>query len=103
MAEKIICNAEDLVAIADAVRTSTGSTATYNVPELRTAAVNAIGNGGIAIDNTLTVSGKAADAKATGDRLTALSEEMVKSINGIKPDANGNITLPIYNGEGEVV
>ena len=33
------------------------------------------------------------------DGISTLSEEIVKSINGIKPDANGNITLPIYNGE----
>ncbi|MBQ1182314.1 MAG: SGNH/GDSL hydrolase family protein [Phascolarctobacterium sp.] len=79
MANKIICNAEDLTAIADAVRASNGSTNTYNVPELSAAAVNAIGNGaGVSIDDTLTVSGKAADAKATGDRIAELSEEIAE-------------------------
>lgn len=34
------------------------------------------GGGNITIDDTLTKAGAAADAKATGDRLTALSEEM---------------------------
>lgn len=43
MSEKIICNAQDLVAIADAVRASTGSTETYNVSELSEAAVDLIG------------------------------------------------------------
>ena len=45
MNEQIICNKEDLVAIADAVRASNGSTETYNVPELSVAAVEAIGSG----------------------------------------------------------
>lgn len=59
--------------------------------------------GAVILDTSLTKSGAAADAKTVGDKFTALTEEMVKSINGIKPDENGNITLPIYNGEGEVV
>lgn len=67
MTEKIICDAEDLTAIADAVRASTGSTETYNVSRLSEAAVNAIGSGGVEIDDTLTVAGAAADAKTTGD------------------------------------
>ena len=46
MTNKIICNAEDLTAIADAVRASNGSTETFNVPELSAAAVNAIGTSG---------------------------------------------------------
>lgn len=41
--------------------------------------------------------------KQAREKVAALTEEMVKSINGLKPDANGNIMLPIYNGEGEVV
>ena len=43
MQEQIICNKEDLVAIADAVRENIGSTKSYNVPELSVAAVEAIG------------------------------------------------------------
>lgn len=42
MIEKIICDADDLVAIADAVRASTGETDLYTVPELSIAAVNVI-------------------------------------------------------------
>ena len=39
--------------------------------------------GSVVVDTTLTQAGKAADAKATGDRLTALTEEMAKlSANG---------------------
>lgn len=82
MTEKIICDAEDLTAIADAVRASTGSTETYNVSELSEAAVNAIGSGGVEIDDTLTVAGAAADSKATGDAITALSEEIAKLPQG---------------------
>lgn len=45
MQEQIICNKEDLVAIADAVRENTGSTKSYNVPELSIAAVGQLKNG----------------------------------------------------------
>lgn len=95
MINKIVCNAEDLIAIADAVRASNGSTNTYNVPELSAAAVNAIGTGGagVSIDDTLTVSGAAADAKVVGDRVAALAEEMAKSVNGFSPDKNGAVTI----------
>lgn len=40
------------------------------------------GGGNITIDDTLTKAGAAADAKATGDRLTALSEEIVELKEG---------------------
>lgn len=43
------------------------------------------GTGSVEVDTTLTQSGKAADAKATGDRLTALSEE----IEGLKENGGG--------------
>ena len=46
MTNKVVCNAEDLTAIADAIRASSGSTETFNVPELSAAAVNAIGTSG---------------------------------------------------------
>lgn len=38
MSEYVIANKEDLTAIADAVRSATGSTSTYSVPELSLAA-----------------------------------------------------------------
>ena len=38
------------------------------------------GTGSVVVDTTLTKAGKAADAKATGDRLTALSEEIAAQI-----------------------
>ena len=44
--ELVIVDKEDLTAIADAVRESTGSTEEFNVSELRTAAVVALSAGG---------------------------------------------------------
>ena len=44
MNEQVICDKSDLTAIADAIRASTGSSGTYNVPELSVAAVEAIGS-----------------------------------------------------------
>ena len=46
MSEFVLADKEDLTAIADAVRTSTGSTDTYNVSELSAAAVSTIEAGG---------------------------------------------------------
>jgi hypothetical protein len=96
MINKIVCNAEDLTAIADAVRASNGSTNTYNVPELSAAAVNAIGAGGsgVNIDDTLTIAGAAADAKVTGDKFKALTEEIAKL-----PTGGGNADWNASEGE----
>lgn len=46
MSEYVLADKEDLTAIADAVRTSTGSTDTYSVSELSAAAVSTIEAGG---------------------------------------------------------
>lgn len=43
--EKIICDKEDLVAIADRIRQVTGEAKNFNVPELRAAAISHIGRG----------------------------------------------------------
>lgn len=42
---KVICEKEDLVAIADATRQATGSTETYDVPSLRKAVINTFAQG----------------------------------------------------------
>ncbi len=58
--------------------------------------------GGAVVDETLTKSGYAADAKKTGDALNSLNEDMankqpkgnyVKTINGVAPDAAGDIAV----------
>ena len=54
------------------------------------------GGGGVSIDTTLTQSGKAADAKVTGDGLKAC----VKTVNGTAPDANGNVSIATGGGGG---
>lgn len=59
------------------------------------------GTGSVEVDTTLTKAGKAADAKATGDRLTALSEEIVEikeAINGFEPDDGiGEVHGPVVS------
>ena len=77
--------------------------------------VDSGGGGGssIAIDETLTEQGKAADAKAVGDRLNSLSEEIVNKANKvgwtpdkyIGTDAEGNLVekdAPAGGGSGTV-
>lgn len=56
------------------------------------------GTGSVEVDTTLTKAGKAADAKATGDRLTALSEEKVDKQQGAKNAS----TLLYVNENGDV-
>ena len=58
------------------------------------------GSGGnLELDTTLTQEGKAADAKAVGDAISELSggnvdlTGIVKSVNGVEPDENGNVEL----------
>lgn len=46
MSDKVLCEMSDLTAIANAVRSATGSTDTYNVEQLSLAATAAIANGG---------------------------------------------------------
>ena len=67
------------------------------------------GSSAIEVDVTLSVEGKAADAKATGDAInvvktlvgdTSVSEQiqsatssLVKTVNGAAPDENGNVSV----------
>ena len=57
----------------------------------------------VSVDPTLKIAGQAADAEAVGEAISQLSETLktIKEItvNGIAPDANGNIVLPVYGGE----
>lgn len=95
MTEKIICNAEDLVAIADAVRASTGSAVNYNVPELSVAAVDAIGSGG------------GEDVTAETETYTDLLTDLEAAVDAL-PDAGSGgsgaetCTVSIQNNEGTI-
>lgn len=68
------------------------------------------GSGSVAVDSTLTASGKAADAKATGDAIRSLSEE-IASITGVPlvepegddiPKVYFTGTLPTSKAEDDV-
>ena len=57
----------------------------------------------LTIDNTLTQSGQAADAKKTGDEITALKNDLANNIREIfgvtnKSDIDGEITFPLAYG-----
>lgn len=63
MNEYVICEKENLTAIANAVRTSTGSTQTFNVSELSAITVNTLAAGGAMPD----VSGQIAEHNSSPD------------------------------------
>ena len=91
MSEKIICDREDLVAIADATRTATGNTGTYSVSELRDAAVAAIGSGGGLQGAVLYVAQTLTDDQKFQARLNIDAVPTSRTVNG-KPMST-NITL----------
>ena len=54
----------------------------------------------VEVDTTLSVEGMAADAKATGDAIAEVSEQitsatssLVKTVNGTAPDENGDVSV----------
>lgn len=57
------------------------------------------GSGSVAVDSTLTASGKAADAKATGDAIRSLSEEIANlNTDGISATARNLLITILRNG-----
>lgn len=74
--EYVIVEKSTLDSIGDTVRSATGSTNSISVNNLNDAVAAAVTSGGVLIDSSLTQSGYAADAKATGDAISSLSEEI---------------------------
>lgn len=75
--EYVIVEKSTLDSIGDTVRSATGSAENISVNNLNDAVAAAVTSGGVLIDSSLTQSGYAADAKATGDAISSLSEEIV--------------------------
>ena len=73
--EYVIVEKSTLDSIGDTVRNATGSTDSISVNNLNDAVAAAVTSGGVLIDSSLTQSGYAADAKATGDAISSLSED----------------------------
>lgn len=58
-----------------------------------------------AVDNTLSISGAAADAKVTGDRIADLKEDIyeIETIVGGNVDAQYTLVNQMYNSQGDLV
>lgn len=67
--------------------------AVYDGSEEVTVTIPEGGGTGVTVDNTLSVAGKAADAKATGDAINSLSEEMANKGISASYDGNGTIVF----------
>lgn len=78
--EYVIVEKSTLDSIGDTVRSATGSTDSISVNNLNDAVAAAVTSGGILIDSSLTQSGYAADAKATGDAIRSISSETVQEL-----------------------
>lgn len=94
--EYVIVEKSTLDSIGDTVRSATGSTENISVNNLNDAVAAAITSGRVLIDSSLTQSGYAADAKATGDAIRSLSEEKVDNSGWtankyLGTDADGNV------------
>lgn len=85
--EYVIVEKSTLDSIGDTVRSATGSTENISVNNLNDAVAAAITSGRVLIDSSLTQSGYAADAKATGDAIRSLSDENVS----LPKDTDGNV------------
>lgn len=84
--EYVIVEKSTLDSIGDTVRSATGSTNSISVNNLNDAVAAAVTSGGVLIDSSLTQSGYAADAKATGDALRSLSEDLSAYRTSIEQD-----------------
>lgn len=82
MNEKVICDMEDLVAIADATRSATGSNDTYSVSELSDAAVAVISSGGGAQSAVLYTAQTLTDDQKFQARLNIDAVPTSRTVNG---------------------
>ena len=86
MDEYVIVEKASLNSIGDTVRSATGSTENISVNNLNDAVAAAVTSGRVLIDSSLTQSGYAADAKATGDAISNISDSGGSLIVTYNPD-----------------
>lgn len=98
--EYVIVEKSTLDSIGDTVRSATGSTENISVNNLNDAVAVAITSGRVLIDSSLTQSGYAADAKATGDAICSLSEQIAKLEESA--GADGGYYTPSVDGSGNL-
>ena len=108
MDEYVIVEKASLNSIGDTVRSATGSTENISVNNLNDAVAAVVTSGRVLIDSSLTQSGYAADAKATGDAISNISEEIANlrtSFSGgslivtLNPDDSTNATATHSSSE----
>ena len=99
MDEYVIVEKSSLNSIGDTVRSATGSTENISVNNLNDAVAAAVTSGRVLIDSSLTQSGYAADAKATGDAISNISDSGGSLIVTYSPDDSTNATATHSSSE----
>ena len=99
MDEYVIVEKSSLNSIGDTVRSATGSTENISVNNLNDAVAAAVTSGRVLIDSSLTQSGYAADAKATGDAISNISDSVGSLIVTYNPDDSTNATATHSSSE----
>ena len=99
MDEYVIVEKSSLNSIGDTVRSATGSTENISVNNLNDAVAAAVISGRVLIDSSLTQSGYAADAKATGDAISNISDSVGSLIVTYNPDDSTNATATHSSSE----
>lgn len=99
MDEYVIVEKASLNSIGDTVRSATGSTENISVNNLNDAVAAAVTSGRVLIDSSLTQSGYAADAKATGDAISNISDSSGSLIVTYNPDDSTNATATHSSSE----
>lgn len=99
MDEYVIVEKASLNSIGDTVRSATGSTENISVNNLNDAVAAAVTSGRVLIDSSLTQSGYAADAKATGDAISNISDSSGSLIVTYSPDDSTNATATHSSSE----